>query len=145
MATPRPVVMRMLENPSNGEFVYAVVEQMRDDDVHGEVMRFRVHHHAAGTPRTATTSNAFLLDETGNQYDLRLSFVKFLLEKRDAGWKRTVLSLIHILLDGSDVPIEHVLVIVVFRLDDFVSYLESPSETLRRRFSGSRWVQRPLK
>ena len=89
MATPRPVVMRMLENPSNGEFVYAVVEQMRDDDVHGEVMRFRVHHHAAGTPRTATTSNAFLLDETGKQYDLRLSFVKFLLEKRDAGWKRT--------------------------------------------------------
>jgi len=92
MQAPRPVIARFLEN-SSGELLYAVVEQMRDDDVHGEVMRFRVHHHAAGTPRTATTSNTVLLDETGNQYDLRLLFVKFLLEKRDAGWKRTGASM----------------------------------------------------
>ena len=49
------------------------------------------------------------------------------------------------LLDGSDVPIEHVLVVVVFRLDEFVSYLESPSEPLHRGLTGLRWVQRPLK
>jgi len=49
------------------------------------------------------------------------------------------------LLDGSDVPIEHVLVVIVFRLDDFVSYLESPSEPLHRGLTGLRWIQRPLK
>ena len=89
MTAPRPVVMRMLENPTTGEFAYAVIEQMREDDIHGELMRFRVHYHPAGTPRTATTSNTFLVDESGNQYDLRLMWVKFLLDKRDAGWKQT--------------------------------------------------------
>jgi hypothetical protein len=88
MTAPRPMIARFLESPT-GEFVYAVVEQMHEDDVTGEVMRFRVHHHPAGAPRTATTSNTVLLDETGNQYDLRLSFVKFLLKKRDDGWKCT--------------------------------------------------------
>jgi len=88
MTPPRPVIARFLESPS-GELLYAVVEQMRDDDVQGEMMRFRVHYHPAGAPRTATTSNTVLLDETGNQCDLRLLFVKFLLEKRDAGWKRS--------------------------------------------------------
>lgn len=79
--------MRMLESPK-GEMVYALVEQMRDDDVDGELMRFRVHYHPAGSPRTATMSNNLVLDESGNQYDLRLSFVKFLLDYRDKGWKR---------------------------------------------------------
>jgi hypothetical protein len=48
------------------------------------------------------------------------------------------------LLDDSDVPVEHVLVIIILRLDDFVPYLESPSEPFHRRFSRLRWIQRPL-
>ena len=88
MTATKPVIARMLEN-SGGELLYAIVERMTDENVDGELMRFRVHHHPPGTPRTATMSNAIILDETGNQYDLRLSFVKFLLDKRDSGWKRT--------------------------------------------------------
>lgn len=88
MTATKPVIARMLEN-SSGEMLYAVVEHMTDENVDGELMRFRVRHHPPGTPRTATMSNAIVLDETGNQYDLRLSFVKFLLDKRDKGWKRT--------------------------------------------------------
>lgn len=89
MTSPtKPVVMRMLEN-SNGEFLYAIVERMTDPDVDGELMRFRVHYHPPGSPRTATMSDTVVLDETGNQYDLRISFVKFLLDKRDSGWKQT--------------------------------------------------------
>lgn len=30
MTTPRPVITRMLENPTTGEFVYALIEQMRE-------------------------------------------------------------------------------------------------------------------
>src|SRR5713101_3309375 len=44
-------------------------------------------------------------------------------------------------LDDPDIPVEHVLVVVVLRLDDLVAYLETPSEPLHGRLTGSGWVQ----
>jgi len=84
--------MRMLESPT-GDMVYIIVEQMRDDDVDGELIRLRAHSHPPGTPRTATTSNAVLLDETGNQYDLRRRYINLLLDYYDKKWKRVGASL----------------------------------------------------
>jgi hypothetical protein len=74
--------MRMLESPT-GDMVYIIVEQMRDDDVDGELIRLRAHSHPPGAPRTATTSNAVLLDETGNQYELRRRYINLLLDYYD--------------------------------------------------------------
>jgi len=82
----------MLESPT-GDMVYIIVEQMRDDDVDGELIRLRAHSHPPGTPRTATTSNAVLLDETGNQYDLRRRYINLLLDYYDKKWKRVGASL----------------------------------------------------
>lgn len=79
--------MRMLESPT-GDMVYIIVEQMRDDDVDGELIRLRAHSHTPGTPRTATISKAVLLDETGNQYDLRRRYINLLLDYYDKKWKR---------------------------------------------------------
>ena len=79
--------MRMLESPT-GEMVYIIVEQMRDDDVDGELLRLRAHAHPPGTPRTATFSNAVVVDETGNQYDLRRRYLNLLLDYYDKKWKR---------------------------------------------------------
>lgn len=79
--------MRMLESPT-GDMVYIVVEQMLDDDIDGEVVRLRAHSHPPGTPRTATFSNAVVVDETGNQYDLRRRYINLLLDYYDKKWKR---------------------------------------------------------
>jgi len=79
--------MRMLEGPA-GEMVYIVVEQMLDEDIDGEVVRLRAHAHPPGTPRTATFSNAVVVDETGNQYDLRRRYINLLLDYYDKKWKR---------------------------------------------------------
>jgi hypothetical protein len=64
-------------------------EKVNDPDVAGELYRLRVHLHPAGTPRTAPWSNNVVRDETGNKFDLRLSFIKFLLDKRDEKWVQT--------------------------------------------------------
>ena len=74
--------MRMLESPT-GEMVYIIVEQMRDEEIDGEVVRLRAHSHPPGTPRTATLSNAVVVDETGNQYDLRRRYINLLLDYYD--------------------------------------------------------------
>jgi hypothetical protein len=84
---PKPITMRMLESPT-GDMVYIVVEQMLDDDIDGEVVRLRAHSHPPGTPRTATFSNAVVVDETGNQYDLRRRYINLLLDYYDKKWKR---------------------------------------------------------
>ena len=47
-------------------------------------------------------------------------------------------------LNDSDVPVEDLLVVVVLRLDDLVAYLETPSEPLHGRLTGSSWIQYPL-
>jgi hypothetical protein len=82
---PDPIISRLLEK--NGEMLYVVVERLNEPEVHGELFRLRAHFHAIGAPRNATWSNVFVRDETGNKYDLRLSFTKFLFDKRDEGWK----------------------------------------------------------
>jgi hypothetical protein len=81
----------MLEGPT-GEMVYIVVEQMLDEDIDGEVVRLRAHAHPPGAPRTATLSNALVVDETGNQYDLRRRYINLLLDYYDKKWKRTSAS-----------------------------------------------------
>src|SRR5439155_16245147 len=43
--------------------------------------------------------------------------------------------------NGSDVSVENLLVVVVFRLDDLVGYLESPPEPLHRWLTGLGWVE----
>ena len=82
---PDPIISRILEK--DGEMLYVVIERLNEPQVHGELFRLRAHFHAIGTPRTAAWSNVFVKDETGNKLDLRLSLVKFLLDKRDDGWK----------------------------------------------------------
>jgi hypothetical protein len=47
-------------------------------------------------------------------------------------------------LNDSDVPVEDLLVIVVFGLDDLVAYLEPPSEPLDGGFAVANRVQNPL-
>ena len=49
------------------------------------------------------------------------------------------------MLDDPDVPVEHVLAIVVLCLDNLVANLESPAEPLDRGLPRSGWVQDPLK
>ena len=79
--------MRMLQSPT-GEMVYVIVEQMKDEDIDGELVRLRAHSHPPGTALTATTSNTVVLDETGNQYDLRRRYINLLLDYYDKKWKR---------------------------------------------------------
>jgi len=86
-----PITMRMLESPT-GEMVYIIVEQMRDDEIDGEVVRLRAHSHPPGTARTASFSNAVVVDETGNQYDLRRRYINLLLDYYDKKWKRVSAS-----------------------------------------------------
>src|SRR5271156_900850 len=83
---PSPIISRHLEK--KGELLYAIIERIYEPDVEGELYRLRVHRHPTGTPRTATWSNNIVKDETGNKYDLRLSFIKFLLDKRDEEWRQ---------------------------------------------------------
>jgi hypothetical protein len=83
---PSLIITRILEK--NGEMLYVVVERIDHPDIVGEFYRFRVHLHPPGTPRTTSGSDNFVPDETGNKYDLRLSFIKFLLDKRDEEWEQ---------------------------------------------------------
>jgi hypothetical protein len=69
--------------------LYVVVERINESNVEGELFRLRAHLHPAGAPQTGTWSNNIVRDETGNKYDLRLSLIKFLLDKRDEEWKLT--------------------------------------------------------
>jgi hypothetical protein len=82
---PSPI-SRHLEK--KGEMLYIIVERIYEPDVEGESYRLRVHLHPAGSPRTATWSNNILRDETDDKYDLRLSLIKLLLEKRDEEWEQ---------------------------------------------------------
>jgi hypothetical protein len=84
---PNPIISRVLEK--NGEMLYVVVERINEPDVAGDLFRLRAHFHPVGSPRTAAWSNIIVRDETGDKSDLRLSFIKFLLDKRDEGWKPT--------------------------------------------------------
>jgi hypothetical protein len=87
---PSLIITRHLEK--NGEMLYVALERIHDPDVAGELYRLRAHLHPDGTPRTATWSNNVVRDETGDKFDLRLSFIKFLLEKRDEEWKQVAAS-----------------------------------------------------
>jgi len=49
------------------------------------------------------------------------------------------------LLDHADVPVEHFLLVVVLSLDDLVSDLEPPAESLRGGLTGTNRVESPLK
>jgi hypothetical protein len=89
---PSPIISRHLEK--NGEMLYVTIERIYEPDVEVELYRLRVHLHPAGAPRTATWSNNVLRGETGNKYDLRLSFIKFLLDKRDDEWKQIGASVV---------------------------------------------------
>jgi hypothetical protein len=84
---PSLVISRRLEK--DGEIRYVIVQRINDPDVAGEFYRFRAHIHPAGAPRTSTWSNNIVRDETGNKDDLRLSLIKFLLDKREEKWVRT--------------------------------------------------------
>ena len=84
--TPSPIVSQILER--NHEVLYIVVERVAEPDVKGDLFRLRAHYHPVGARRLADWSNVIEKDVTGNKCDLRLSFVKFLLDKRDDGWKR---------------------------------------------------------
>lgn len=84
---PSVIISRHLEK--DGEMLYVVLERINDTDVEGELYRLRAHLHPSGTPRTATWCNNVVKDETGNKYDLRLSFIKLLLDKRDEKWVQT--------------------------------------------------------
>jgi hypothetical protein len=77
----------MLRGP-DGEMVYIIVERMTDADIDGEVVRLRAHSHPSGTPKTATFSNAVVVDETGNQYDLRRRYINLLLDYYDKKWTK---------------------------------------------------------
>lgn len=83
---PSPIISRHLEK--SGELLYVIIERIYEPDVEGELYRLRAHLHLAGAPRTATWSNNIVRDETGNKYDLRLSFIKLLLDKRDEEWRQ---------------------------------------------------------
>jgi len=89
---PSPIISRHLEK--NGEMLYVIVERINEPDVEGELLGLRAHFHPAGAPRTATWSNNIVRDETGNKYDLRLSFIKFLLDKRDEKWNQIAGSVV---------------------------------------------------
>ena len=82
-----PWIARFLEK--GGEMLYLVVEQVNDEDVDGTLLRFRVHRHPQGSPRVAGASNEIIWEESGNQHHLRLAFIKYLLDRRDEGWRRT--------------------------------------------------------
>jgi len=84
---PDPIISRQLEK--DGQLLFVVVEHLNEAELAGDVYRLRAHFHPVGTRRTADWSNVIVKDETGNKYDLRLAFVKFLLNKRDEGWRRT--------------------------------------------------------
>jgi hypothetical protein len=43
-------------------------------------------------------------------------------------------------LDNPYVPVEHILVVVVFRLYHLVSHLEPPAEPLDAGLAGTNWV-----
>lgn len=83
---PTPWVARILEK--NGETLYLIVERVNDEDIHGDLVRFRVHRHPPNSARVADASNVAEVDESGNQYQLRLKYVQYLLDRRDEGWKR---------------------------------------------------------
>jgi hypothetical protein len=87
---PSPIITRHLEK--NGEMLYVALERVNDPDVAGELYRLRVRRHPTGTSRTGTWSNNVERDETGNKYDLRQSFIKFLLDKREGQWKQVAAS-----------------------------------------------------
>lgn len=82
---PSPIIARHVEK--DGELLYVVLERVNESDVDGELFRLRAHRHPPGSARTATWSNAIVREETGNKYVMRIAFIKFLLEKRDDGWK----------------------------------------------------------
>jgi hypothetical protein len=84
---PSPIISRHLEK--KGELLYVIIERIYEPEVEGELYRLRVHRHPAGTPRTAAWSNNIVKDETSNKFDLRLSFIKLLLDKRDEKWVQT--------------------------------------------------------
>jgi hypothetical protein len=49
------------------------------------------------------------------------------------------------MLDDPDVPVEHILAVVILCLDDLVANLESPAEPLDGGLARSVWVENPLK
>jgi hypothetical protein len=89
---PSPVISRHLEK--GGEMLYIIVEAINEPEVAGDVFRLRAHFHSAGSPRWAGWNNIVVRDETGNKYELRFSLIKFLLDKRDDGWRQTGASVV---------------------------------------------------
>jgi hypothetical protein len=83
---PTPLTSRRLVK--NSEVLDVRVETIFSAHCENDLFRFSAYFHPTDTRCAADSGDALCHDETGCQGQVRLSFVNFLLRKRQQGWHR---------------------------------------------------------
>jgi hypothetical protein len=83
---PSPITWRRLVK--NGEVLDVRVETIFSAHFEDDLFRFSAYFHPTDTRCAADSGEALCHDETGCRGQVRLSFVTFLLRKRQQGWHR---------------------------------------------------------
>jgi hypothetical protein len=83
---PSPITSRRLVK--NSEVLDVRVETIFSAHFEDDLFRFGAYFQATDTRRAADNGDALCHDEIGCRSQVRLSFVDFLLSKRQQGWHR---------------------------------------------------------